>query len=155
MSHNGKRNPPINNPSGLGRILGVSGGRLIGPFEAESVIDQFGDVSQLSHAPRSVSSSYNPLLGMPDSSALLCCLVTIETSPILLAVLGVIITIRPLEPGRSSIGTTSSYRSRKDLPFPLAGIMPIPVSAAVRYICGGLPTYLDRSKNIWDRSRPS
>ena len=110
-----------------------------GPFEAESVIDQFGDVSELSHAPRSVSRSYNPLLGMPDSSALLCCLVTIETSPILLAVLGVIITFRPLEPGRSSIETTSSYRSHKDLPFPLAGIMPMPVLAAVRYICRGFP----------------
>jgi len=101
-------------------------------FETESVIDQFGDVSLLSHAPRSISRSYNPRLGMPESSALLCCLVTIETSPILLAALGVIITILAVEPGRSSIESISSYRSHKDLPFPLAGIMPSPVSAAVR-----------------------
>ena len=109
------------------------------PFGAESVTDQFGDSSQLSHAPRTVSRSYNPPLGIPESSALLCCLVTIETSPILRAALGVIITIRAVEPGQSSIEATSSYRSHKDLPFPLAGIMPIPVSAAVRYICRGFP----------------
>jgi hypothetical protein len=69
---------------------------------------------------------------MPESSARLCCLVTIETSPILLAVVGVSITIRAVEPGRNSIEAISSYRSHKDFPFPLAGIMPIPVSAAVR-----------------------
>src|SRR5580658_6485399 len=102
-------------------------------------MDQFGDVSQPSHAPRAVSRSYNPPLGMPESSALLCCLVTIEISPILLAALGVIRTIRAVEPGRSSIESTSSYRSHKDFPFPLAGIMPIPVSAAVRYIWRGFP----------------